>query len=274
MAACDARTICLTAIGAAVAERPGVTATLALPRTFVEGWSSARTSGSQMPARQAVAPRRCARRVVRGWPSARATAYGHQRYRLAADAADTGKPGEEARDGGPRDPEEEQPLLLRPPGDPLIVTRDAAVGRPAALSAEDGRVRSRRGSGARMRRHRQGARRGRGIWFDDGRSAGGRVGAERHLLVRVTHARPGASGSARRRAINLPDTHMNVSALTNRDLADLAVVARHADIVASRSSGAWMTWRGCRRAWRGPAAAAGASSSRWRRDGAFELLPS
>ncbi len=54
---------------------------------------------------------------------------------------------------------------------------------------------------------------------------------DHHLLVRITHARPGGERLRAEKGINLPDTHMDVSALTRRDLADLAVVARHADIV-------------------------------------------
>jgi pyruvate kinase len=52
-----------------------------------------------------------------------------------------------------------------------------------------------------------------------------------HLLVRITHARPGGERLRAEKGINLPDTRMDISALTRRDLADLAIVARHADIV-------------------------------------------
>jgi len=49
--------------------------------------------------------------------------------------------------------------------------------------------------------------------------------------VRITHARPGGERLRAEKGINLPDTQMDLSALTRRDLADLAVAARHADIV-------------------------------------------
>jgi pyruvate kinase len=76
------------------------------------------------------------------------------------------------------------------------------------------------------------AKRGEAIWFDDGK-IGGVVESvhDDHLLVRITHARPGGERLRAEKGINLPDTHMDVSALTRQDLADLAVVARHADIV-------------------------------------------
>ena len=224
-------TICLTAIGAAVAERPGVTATLALPRTFVEGL----VVGQDVRFRDARGARRSLRIVARGesyvLAEARATAYVTNGTVLAAGRRGHGKGPAKKRETAVRGiPREEQPLLLRR-GDPLIVTRDAAVGRPARF-AEDGRVREPARIGCTLPAAIARARRGEAIWFDDGK-IGGVVESvhERHLLVRVTHARPGGERLRAEKGINLPDTHMNVSALTNRDLADLAVVARHADIV-------------------------------------------
>jgi len=153
-----------------------------------------------MPARQAVAPRRCARRVVRAGRGARHRVR-HQTVPCSPpDAADTGKARRRsARRRSAGVPREEQPLLLRR-GDPLIVTRDAAVGRPARF-AEDGRVREPARIGCTLPAAIARARRGEAIWFDDGK-IGGVVESvhERHLLVRVTHAKARGERLRARRA--------------------------------------------------------------------------
>lgn len=75
-------------------------------------------------------------------------------------------------------------------------------------------------------------RKGERIWFDDGR-IGGLV--RRKLAGRIdvefVHARDGGERLAADKGINLPDTALDLPALTAQDLADLEVVARHADIV-------------------------------------------
>jgi pyruvate kinase len=73
---------------------------------------------------------------------------------------------------------------------------------------------------------------GERVWFDDGR-----IGAvvKRRLKSRVdvtiTQARQGGERLAADKGINLPDTALDLPALTAKDLEDLEVVARHADLV-------------------------------------------
>jgi pyruvate kinase len=75
-------------------------------------------------------------------------------------------------------------------------------------------------------------RRGERIWFDDGRIGGVVRHATRdHLEVEITHAREGGEALAADKGINLPDSAIDVPALSETDIADLAVVARHGDIV-------------------------------------------
>jgi pyruvate kinase len=73
---------------------------------------------------------------------------------------------------------------------------------------------------------------GERIWFDDGRIGGVIVRVERHWLeVEITHARDGGEKLRGDKGINLPDTQLDLPALTTKDLKDLAVVAKLADIV-------------------------------------------
>jgi pyruvate kinase len=73
---------------------------------------------------------------------------------------------------------------------------------------------------------------GERIWFDDGRIGGVIVRVEPHWLeVEITHARDGGEKLRGDKGINLPDTQLDLPALTPKDIQDLAVVARLADMV-------------------------------------------
>jgi pyruvate kinase len=70
------------------------------------------------------------------------------------------------------------------------------------------------------------------VWIDDGK-IGGRVVAQipEGAVIEITHAR--AKGEKLRvdKGINLPDTPLLISALTDKDRTDLDFVAHHADII-------------------------------------------
>ena len=120
-------------------------------------------------------------------------------------------------------PAREQSLLLRR-GDTVIVTRDCS---PAPGDA-DGVPRI----GCTLPEVFDNARAGEKIHFDDGRIGGEIVAVDRDELgVRIDHA--AASGSRLRAAkgINVPDTRLPISALTDKDIADLATVVEVADLV-------------------------------------------
>jgi pyruvate kinase len=75
-------------------------------------------------------------------------------------------------------------------------------------------------------------RKGERIWFDDGRVGGVvRRATRERLEVEITHAREGGETLAGDKGINLPDSALTLPALTEKDIADLTVVARHGDIV-------------------------------------------
>ncbi len=73
---------------------------------------------------------------------------------------------------------------------------------------------------------------GERIWFDDGRIGGviRRIEAE-WLEVEITHARDGGEHLAGDKGINLPDSQLDLPALTEKDLKDLKIVSREADLV-------------------------------------------
>jgi len=75
-------------------------------------------------------------------------------------------------------------------------------------------------------------RKGERVWFDDGRiGAVVRRRVAGGLALEITQARDGGERLAADKGINMPDTALDLPALTDKDLADLEVVAKHADIV-------------------------------------------
>jgi pyruvate kinase len=73
---------------------------------------------------------------------------------------------------------------------------------------------------------------GERVWLDDGKIGGviNDVGDDRIELI-VSDIRPGGANLKAGKGINVPDTDLQLDALTSRDLEDLEFVARHADIV-------------------------------------------
>jgi pyruvate kinase len=73
---------------------------------------------------------------------------------------------------------------------------------------------------------------GERIWFDDGRIGGviRRIGKD-FVDVEITQARENGEKLAGDKGINLPDSQLNLPALTSKDIEDLAVVTDIADLV-------------------------------------------
>jgi pyruvate kinase len=128
-------------------------------------------------------------------------------------------------------PAREQPLLLQP-GDLLHLTADPVPGRnavrdsagelltPAQIACQTPEVLAQVRPGERIK-------------FDDGK-IGGLVEEVQPdgLLVRIAYTPPGGGKLRAERGINLPDSALDLPALTAQDRADLPFVARHADMVA------------------------------------------
>ncbi|WP_291864635.1 pyruvate kinase [Accumulibacter sp.] len=124
-----------------------------------------------------------------------------------------------------------QALLLKP-GDVLEVVRGEILGRPATYD-DDGKLVEAACIACSLDEAFISVREGERIFFDDGKIAGKirRVTPER-FSVDVTYAAGGAAKLQGEKGINLPDTDLKLLALGANDLADLAFVVRHADMVA------------------------------------------
>lgn len=116
-------------------------------------------------------------------------------------------------------------------GDLLILTRDQQPGR-AAIFDSSGNVLTPATIGCSLPGVFERVRAGESIVFDDGKIGGliEKVEAER-VLVRITRTRPGGARLRADKGINLPDSDLDLPALTAKDCADLAFVAQHADLV-------------------------------------------
>ncbi|MFZ2124059.1 MAG: pyruvate kinase [Rhodoferax sp.] len=76
------------------------------------------------------------------------------------------------------------------------------------------------------------ARVGERIWFDDGRIGGViRLKTDDWLDIEITQARPEGEKLTGDKGINLPDSKLNLPALSDKDIEDLKIVATQADMV-------------------------------------------
>jgi pyruvate kinase len=124
-------------------------------------------------------------------------------------------------------PRDEAICLSR--GDTLLVTRSSQLGRPA-IRDTTGRVIEPARVGCTLEEVFSSARPGERIWFDDGKIGGliRRVDAD-SLTVEITQTAKANTMLGADKGINLPDTTLSIRGLTEKDVADLAFVVRHAD---------------------------------------------
>jgi pyruvate kinase len=128
-------------------------------------------------------------------------------------------------------PTTETPLELAI-GDGLFVTRSTVPGAKA-LRDERGHVLKPATIGCTADQIFEDVRAGDRIWFDDGKIGGVVERCEKdRLRVKITRARARGAKLASEKGINLPDTLLRLSALTDKDREDLTFVATHADLVA------------------------------------------
>ena len=117
------------------------------------------------------------------------------------------------------------------PGDILDVVRGEMPGRDAVR--DEGRVLERAFVSCALPEVFLGVRVGEPILFDDGKIRGTIRGvAEDRLRVEVTAVAGGAAKLKAEKGINLPETDLDLPALTAKDVEDLAFVAKCADMVA------------------------------------------
>jgi pyruvate kinase len=132
-------------------------------------------------------------------------------------------------------PEVERALCLSV-GDDLLLTSAAIMGKPAVQN-EDEVVYQPAQIGCSLPEVFRDARPGERIFFDDGK-IGGVVRAIRRdeegerLEIKITHAVSGTAKLRTTKGINLPDTRLRVSALTEKDRQDLEFAVKHGDLVS------------------------------------------
>jgi len=116
-------------------------------------------------------------------------------------------------------------------GDTLILVRDGLCGSHAVRD-EDGHVLKPARIPCTLDAIFECVKADERIFFDDGK-IGGCVESRTAEEVRIRITRTAVNGGKLRpeKGINLPDTNLQISALTEKDIADLEFVAKHADIV-------------------------------------------
>ena len=161
------------------------------------------------------------------WAETSQTAYVTPGTRLRIERRDA-----EPRDGlvGGFEPAPVE-ILVRP-GDALVLTRPGVAGHPAV----------RDGSGAvvmpatipcTLPQVFADVRPGERVFLDDGKvGAVVREATPDRVVLEVTQARARGERIASDKGINLPDTDIDLPALTQKDLDDLTFAARHADAVS------------------------------------------
>jgi len=122
-------------------------------------------------------------------------------------------------------------ISLRP-GDPLLLLRAEEVGRGQGIDVVSG-TRTPARISCTLPRALDFVEVGETVWLDDGK-IGGVIEdvADDGALVRITHASKKGSELSADKGINLPDTALDLPAVTAKDREDLAFIARHADVVA------------------------------------------
>jgi pyruvate kinase len=117
-------------------------------------------------------------------------------------------------------------------GDALVVTRDLTPGRPAIRDADDQVVEPAR-IGCSLPTVFDSIAPGHRVLLDDGKFEGiVREAGPEWFRLEILRAGRGRASLKAEKGINLPDTPLNLPALTGKDLDDLAFVAEHADLVS------------------------------------------
>jgi len=116
-------------------------------------------------------------------------------------------------------------------GDVLLMSSIAEAGKPAIHDSNGVLLNPGRVSLTIPEVYRD-VRLGEPVFFDDGRIAGIiEKCEEEQLQIRITHTRNPVEKLRGNKGVNLPDTRLNLPALSDKDLQDLEFAARHADLV-------------------------------------------
>jgi pyruvate kinase len=161
------------------------------------------------------------------------------RHGCWAEATKTGYVGEETQ-LGLKGRDAESPVGALPPragvihlrnGDRLLLLNNDEPGVPALIDEDGTQLRPGRVSLPIPEVYRD-AEPGQRVSFDDGRVTGLiEKCLDDRLQVRITHTRKPEEKLGADKGINLPDTTLNLPALSKEDIEDLPFIAAHADLV-------------------------------------------
>lgn len=127
-------------------------------------------------------------------------------------------------------PAVEQNAHLRA-GDSVILTRSQAPGKPA-LIGPDGKVLEPARIPCTLPEIFEGVKEGERVWFDDGK-LGGVISSVDHdeIRVEITRSKPKGFRLKGDKGINLPDSKLDLPALTDTDRQMLKFAVKHADLI-------------------------------------------
>ena len=118
------------------------------------------------------------------------------------------------------------------PGDRLLLARRAEPGSDAVRDSE-GRVIEPAHIHCTLEAAFEQVEPGHRVWFDDGKIGGlVRENDGERITVEITQTAPQGARLRAEKGIAFPDTPLKASALTGKDLADLAQIAQRVDMVA------------------------------------------
>ena len=124
----------------------------------------------------------------------------------------------------------EQNLLLKA-GDRLTVHKEVRPGHPATFN-EEGEQLTEAQVSCTLPDIVNLVQIGEKIHFDDGKITGKIIEADQHkFVVEITYAKETGAKLKADKGINLPETNLQISGLTEKDKNDLKFVAQHADVV-------------------------------------------
>ncbi len=123
-----------------------------------------------------------------------------------------------------------QTLLLKP-GYMLILRREITLGRQASYR-KTGELIAPAQISVSLPHILDHAKSGEPVWLDDGKIGGVfRAVDSDFATVEITQARPEGERLGTEKGINLPETHIDIAALTPEDLEALKFIVQHADLV-------------------------------------------
>ena len=116
-------------------------------------------------------------------------------------------------------------------GDQLLLTRSDEPGR-AAVRDFNGQVMEPARIPCTLKEAFDAVKPDERVWFDDGKIGGTVTGNDGNVIkVEITYTNLKGGRLRAEKGINLPDTDLNIPALTDKDVADLEFVVRFANII-------------------------------------------